>query len=70
MRDAKLTRIDEAQLIAEIAAEYAQLKEQFDRAEMTLGPLLAGMEQVYRRSLAVRIASDTLQARMIASTGA
>jgi guanine deaminase len=64
MRDAKLTRVDEKQLIAEIASEYAQLREKFDRAETTLAPLLAAMHQVYARSLAARIPPDTLPARM------
>jgi hypothetical protein len=30
--------------------------------------MLAAMEQVYRRSLAVRIAPDTFQARMVGAT--
>ncbi len=66
MRDASLVRINEPQLLAEIASAYTQLREQFDRAETTLGPLLAAMQQVYERSLAVRIPPDTLPARMAA----
>jgi 5-methylthioadenosine/S-adenosylhomocysteine deaminase len=67
MREAKLTRVNEAQLVAEIASEYAQLREEFDRAETTLGQLLTAMERVYHRSLGVRIAPETLPARMAAS---
>jgi guanine deaminase len=56
--------VHEAAIIAAIAQEYAELKERFDHAETTLAPMLAAMEQVYRRSLAVGIAPDTFQARM------
>jgi guanine deaminase len=68
MRDGQLARVHEAAIIAAIAQEYAELKERFDHAETTLAPMLAAMEQVYRRSLAVRIAPDTFQARMVGAT--
>ena len=64
VRGGQLARVHEAAIIAEIAQEYAELKERFDRAETTLAPMLAAMEQVYRRSLSARIAPDTFQARM------
>ena len=64
IRNGRLACIDEQRILAEIAQEYAALKERFDEAEATLAPMLAAMEQVYRRSLAVSIPSDTYQARM------
>jgi 5-methylthioadenosine/S-adenosylhomocysteine deaminase len=67
MRDAKLTRINEAQLTTEIASEYAQLREQFDQAETALSQLLAAMDKIYERSLTVRISPDTFPARMATS---
>jgi len=63
MRSGKLAAIDESKILAEIAAEHASLKEQFDRAEGSVAPLLGAMEKIYRRSLATAIAPDTYPAR-------
>ena len=63
MRAGKLTAIDEAKILAEIAAEHAGLREQFDRAEGSVAPLMEAMEKIYRRSLATAIPPDTYPAR-------
>lgn len=56
--------IDEAAILAEIQAEAAALRAQFERAEASVAPMLAAMEKIYRRTLAVSIPADTLPARL------
>jgi 5-methylthioadenosine/S-adenosylhomocysteine deaminase len=63
MRAGKLVSIDEAKILAEIGAEHERLKEQFDRAEGSVAPMLEAMEKIYRRSLATAIPADTYPAR-------
>jgi guanine deaminase len=63
----RMTRVDEAALIAEIGAEFAMLKEKFDVAEASVTPMLAAMEHIYRKSLATAISADTYPARLPAS---
>ena len=63
MRAGRFAAIDEAKILAEIAAEHAVLKEQFDRAEASVAPMLVAMEKIYRRSLATAIPPDTYPAR-------
>jgi guanine deaminase len=64
MERCRLTGIDEAALIDEIASEYAGLKGKFDAAEASAAPLMAAMEAIYRRSLAAAIPGDTYPARL------
>jgi guanine deaminase len=64
MQAGKLTKIDEPAIIAEIAAEYATLREKYDAAEASVAPLLAPMEHIYRRSLATAIPADTYPAKV------
>jgi guanine deaminase len=63
MREGKLTAIDEAGILGEIATEYEKLRAEFDRAEGSVAPMLEAMERIYRRSLASPIPSDTYPAR-------
>jgi guanine deaminase len=64
MRSGRLLGIDEGRILAEIVAEQAGLREQFDRAAASLAPVLEGMEKIYRRCLAVPVAADTHPARL------
>lgn len=66
MQAGKLTKIDEAAIIAEIGAEFATLKDKYAAAEASAAPLLAGMETIYRRSLATQIPADTYPAKLSA----
>lgn len=63
MRASKLTAIDEAKILAEIAAEHEELRAQFERAEGSAAPVLDAMEKIYRRGLATAIPPDTYPAR-------
>jgi 5-methylthioadenosine/S-adenosylhomocysteine deaminase len=63
----RMVKIDEAALVAEIAAEHAGLKQKFDAAEASAAPLMAAMESIYRRSLATAIPADTYPARLPAT---
>ena len=63
LRDGRFTRVDEAQLLAEVEAEFAGLEGQYAAAEASVAPLRAAMELVYRRALATPIPSDTYRAR-------
>jgi guanine deaminase len=64
MRDGRLAGIDESAILAEIAAEHATLVERFRRAEGELAPVLAAMDEIYRRCLATSIPGDTHPARL------
>jgi guanine deaminase len=64
VRAGALTRIDEAALLAEIEAEFLGLADRFRAAEASAAPLLAAVEAIYRRSLAVAIPADTLIAKL------
>lgn len=64
MQDKRLTKINEEALLAEIASEYATLRDKFDTAEASVAPMLAAMETIYRKSLASPIPSDTYPARL------
>ncbi len=63
MRDGRLTRIDEAALLAEIESEFRALEPQFVAAEASVQPVIAAVESIYRRSLATKIPGDTHPAR-------
>jgi len=64
VRGAALTRVDEAALLAEIAAEFAGLVDRYREAEASAAPQLAAVEAIYRRSLSLAIRSDTLAAKL------
>jgi guanine deaminase len=63
LRDGRFTRVDEAQLLAEVEAEFAGLESQYAAAEASVAPLRAAMEVIYRRALATPIPPDTYTAR-------
>jgi guanine deaminase len=64
VRGGVLTRVDEAALLAEIEAEFRGLADRYRDAEASAVPLLAAVEAIYRRSLAVAIPADTLIAKL------
>lgn len=64
LHQGRLTRVDEAALLAEIQAEYATLANRYRHAEAEMAPVLAVMDQIYRRSLACAVAADTHGARL------
>ena len=64
MQHGRLTRINEAAILAEIATEFEGLAERYTQAEASAAPVLAAVEAIYRRSLEVGIAADTLPARL------
>jgi 5-methylthioadenosine/S-adenosylhomocysteine deaminase len=64
MRGQRLTRIDETALLAEIEHEFHGLADRYREAEASTAPVLAAMEAIYRRSLTLPIAGDTLAARL------
>jgi guanine deaminase len=64
MRGGRLLGIDESRILDEISAEYSRLVEQLDRAAAAVAPVVAAMEEIYRRSLATAIPPDTFPARL------
>jgi 5-methylthioadenosine/S-adenosylhomocysteine deaminase len=64
MRGGTLANIDESRVLGEIAAEHATLVGQFRHAEAAIAPVLAGIEEIYRRCLAAEIPADTYAARL------
>jgi guanine deaminase len=60
----KLTRIDEAAVVAEIADEFLGLADRYRDAEASAAPVLAAVEAIYRRSLALPIPAATLAAKL------
>ena len=64
VRDAALTRVDEAALLAEIGAEFDGLADRYRAAEASAAPQLAAVEAIYRRSLSLAIRSDTIAAKL------
>jgi 5-methylthioadenosine/S-adenosylhomocysteine deaminase len=60
----RLTRIDEAAIVREIEAEFRGLADRYRDAEASAAPLLAAVEAIYRRSLAVAIGAQTLVAKL------
>ncbi|MDB5774166.1 MAG: amidohydrolase [Herbaspirillum sp.] len=60
----RMTRIDEAALLEEIASEFHLLSDRYAEAEASVAPVLEAMDAVYRRALAVAIAPDTYAARL------
>jgi 5-methylthioadenosine/S-adenosylhomocysteine deaminase len=64
MLDGQLTRIREREMLADIAREHADLRDRLAREETLIAPVVASMEKIYRRSLALPIPSDTFTARI------
>ena len=64
MLDGQLTRIREREMLADIAREHADLRDRLAREEALIAPVVASMEKIYRRSLALPIPSDTFMARI------
>jgi len=64
MRAGRLTRIDEAALLDEVAAEFHGLAGRYAEAEADAAPVIAAVEAIYRRSLALQIPADTIEARL------
>ena len=60
----RLVRIDEAAILREIASEFLDLADRYASAESAMGPVLAAVEAIYRRSLAIAIPADTYPARL------
>jgi guanine deaminase len=60
MQGGKLTRIDEAKLVAEFNAAHAELAPTIVESEKASRALLAGIDGIYRKSLTVPIPSDTV----------
>lgn len=60
----RLTRIDEAAILRAIESEFRDLAGRYAQAEAAMGPVLAAVEAIYRRSLAVAIPADTYPARL------
>jgi guanine deaminase len=63
MADGKLTRIDEAALLGELAEEHAKLEPLIAASERDVERLLPPYERIYRRCQAIDIAPDTYPAR-------
>ncbi|QHI97799.1 amidohydrolase family protein [Xylophilus rhododendri] len=64
IRAGRLTRIDEAALLREVADEFRELAGRYSEAEASVAPILEAVEAIYRRSLATAIAADTHTARL------
>ena len=67
MLDGQLTRIREREMLADIAREHADLRDRLAREETLIAPMVASMEKIYRRSLALPIPSDTFTARILSA---
>ena len=63
MRDGKLTRIDEAAVLAELADAHAALAPAIADSERDVERMVPAYERIYRRCLAIAIADDTHPAR-------
>jgi len=64
LHEGRLTRIDEAALLAEIESEYRLLADRYTEAEASVAPILEAVGAIYRRSLATPIAPDTYAAKL------
>jgi 5-methylthioadenosine/S-adenosylhomocysteine deaminase len=60
----RLKRIDEAAILREIESEFRELSGRYAQAESAMAPVLASVEAIYRRSLAIAVAPDTYPARL------
>ncbi len=64
MQHGRLTRIDEGALLEEIAIEFQGLAGRYAEAEADAAPVIAAVESIYRRSLALPVPSDTFETRL------
>jgi 5-methylthioadenosine/S-adenosylhomocysteine deaminase len=64
MQAGRLNTINEAAILAEIESEYRSLHGRYTEAEASVAPILAAVEEIYRRSLATPIPADTYAARL------
>ena len=64
MEGGRLTRIDEAAVLAEIEQEYRVLADRYTEAEASVAPILHAVEAIYHRSLQTAIPADTYAARL------
>ena len=64
LRGGQLRRIDEAALLDEIAREFEGLAGRYAQAEADAAPVIAAVEAIYRRSLALPVPGDTFEARL------
>ena len=60
----RLTRIDEAALLDEIASEFHGLAARYAEAEADAAPVIAAVEAIYRRALSLPVEPDTFEARL------
>jgi len=63
MRGGTLTRVDEASLLAEIAAEHTMLAPLIAHAENSVAPMLAPYRRIWERCQREAIADETYPAR-------
>ncbi|HKU99567.1 MAG TPA: amidohydrolase family protein [Vineibacter sp.] len=59
MQAGRLTRIDESKLIADFQRAHARLLDRIQASEAAAGPVLEGLDKLYRQSLRHKIAADT-----------
>ena len=64
MRGGRITQFDEVSLLREIQQVSEELCPEFDAAEASVGPMRTAMEEIYRRSLALSLATPTFPARL------
>jgi guanine deaminase len=64
MHSGRLTRVDEAALLDEIACEFQGLAGRYAEAEADAAPVIAAVEAIYHRSLTLPVPADTLAARL------
>ena len=64
LQDGRLTRIDEAALLAEIESEFRGLADRYREAEASAAPVLRAVEAIYRRSLELPVSTSTFPARL------
>jgi 5-methylthioadenosine/S-adenosylhomocysteine deaminase len=64
LRDGRILGIDEGAILREIEDEWRTLAGRYSEAEASAAPVLAAMEQIYRRALASAIPADTYAARL------
>lgn len=64
LQEGRLTRINEAAILAEIESEYRELAQRYTEAEASVAPILDAVERIYRRSLATPVPTDTYPARL------
>ncbi len=69
MRDGRLTKIDEAAILAEIASEYRDLAPRIAQAENTVQRMLPALERIHARCLCHPISPSTFPARLSVNAG-